>query len=302
MTLTIIDSKDTVKSLKFDKIACCKCQDDVTDSKKCMRYYDEKGNWDGESYLCNKCYKRTYYSPTYEERQKYRDEKFKNRVCYICGSKDTYVGNSGTPAWSKYIDKRGKWDKKSYICKKCNRKKILEIERIDPDSHYNFMKSNSKYRMKGFDIDNSRDRFIIFEAVVCKVHGITDLNIDMDNFNLPIDVEHEKYRTIDVKWGSPDGGDDWGFHTRRKWNCDHYFCMGVDENWKNVEVVLIVPNEGWITDISQITIARYPIQTSKYDRFKVDPKPYNDAYHSLTEFLKDKKFFSIEDIREWLGS
>lgn len=299
MALTLIDIKDTTKSPKFDKIVCCKCQDDITNSKK-LRYYDEKRNWDKKSYLCDKCYKRTYYSPTYEERQKYRNDKFKKRVCCTCGSKGTYINNNGTPVWNTYIDKDGNWDRKSYTCKECHRKEILEIERFDPDSHYNFMKSNAKYRVKGFDIDNSRDRFIIFEAVVCKVLGADNLNIDMDNFNLHIDVKDERYRMIDVKWESPDDEDDWGFHTRRKWDCDHYFCIGVDENWENVEVVMIVPNEGWITEISQITIARYPRNTSKYDKFKVDPKPYNDAYHNITEFLKDKKFFKIEDIQQWL--
>lgn len=42
-------------------------------------------------------------------------------------------------------------------------------------------------------------------------------------------------------------------------------------------------------------------KSSKWKKFRIDEKPYNDVYHSLMSHLKDKKFFGIVDIKEWLG-
>ena len=39
---------------------------------------------------------------------------------------------------------------------------------------------------------------------------------------------------------------------------------------------------------------------SKYDEFRVDSTVYNDIYQNLTQFLGDKRFFGIEDIKKWM--
>jgi hypothetical protein len=288
------DSEFGIKERK-----CCICNNDIPKRRE-LRFFDQKGEWDGISYLCGRCYKKVYYSPTYEERQKYRDEKLKGRVCCVCGSDKTYIDNSGVHQWNTYKDKNGNWDGKSFTCKTCHRKELFELEKMDPNSHYNYMKSNAKYRTIGFDIEDSRDMFIIGESAVCKVLDIDNINIIEDNFNMHIDAHHEYYGDIDIKIESPTEDGKWKFHTRRKWDCNYYFCIGVDENWKNIEVTLIIPNDGWVTDISSINISRYPKNSSKYDQFRVDTKIYNDVYQDLMKFLKDKRFFTIEDIKKWL--
>jgi hypothetical protein len=277
---------------------CCKCHNNISKGTE-LRYYDEKDEWDGESYLCTKCYKTIYFRPTFDRIKKSKKEEIKKRKCCICGGNETYVDNSGVYIWNKHKDENGNWDGVSYTCKKCRRKEIFELEKI-PDSHYNYLKSNAKYRTKGFDLEDSRDKFIIGEVVVCKALKIENINIITDNFNSSIDTNHEYYKKIDVKIESPTEDEKWKFHTRRKWDCDHYFCLGVDENWKNIEATLIIPNDGWVTDISSINISRYPKNSSKYDQFRVDTRIYNDTYQDLMEFLKDKRLFTIEDIKKWL--
>lgn len=41
-----------------------------------------------------------------------------------------------------------------------------------------------------------------------------------------MDINHEYYKKIDVKIESSDDKDKLMFHTRRKWDCDHYFWLG----------------------------------------------------------------------------
>lgn len=291
--------KRRYSEFKIKERYCCICHNEIPKGRE-LRYYDEKNEWNGESYLCIKCYKITYFRPIYDRIKKIKKEEIKERKCCVCGSNKTYIDNSGVYIWNRYKDINGNWDGKSYTCKKCHRKEIFELEKIDPDSHYNYMKSNAKYRTKGFDKNDSRDKFIIGESVICKVLDIDNINIIENNFNMHIDTHHEYYRDIDVKIDSPTEDGKWKFHTRRKWDCDHYFCLGTDENWKNIEAALIIPNGGWVTDISSINISRYPKNSSKYDQFRVDARIYNDAYQGLMEFLKEKRFFTIEDIKKWL--
>jgi len=92
----------------------------------------------------------------------------------------------------------------------------------------------------------------------------------------------------------------WKIDTRRKIDCDTYVCLGHTSDRIDIESVWIIPNEENIYNRKDIKIWKTSERISKYDKFKTDPKPYNDAYHSLMEFLKDKKYFGIEDIKKWL--
>lgn len=62
----------------------------------------------------------------------------------------------------------------------------------------------------------------------------------------------------------------------------------------------IIPNDGELSKLSRFGIAKNLFKTSKYDRFKVDPKPYDSSYQDLMLYIRDKKFFGIEDIKAWL--
>lgn len=54
-------------------------------------------------------------------------------------------------------------------------------------------------------------------------------------------------------------------------------CM--DEKWENVVRVYIIPSE--YIETLELSIYLGTQRVSKWDEFRVDKKPYNDAYHNL---------------------
>lgn len=224
--------------------------------------------------------------------------KIKGRKCCKCGNK-TYV-LQGKELWFKYkidkdgnYDKNGYWDNRSYLCYKC----YQDIP-VNYEIYRNKTRSMTQTRTGNLKIDSGRGKSLIDQAVVTKVLGIDDLNIKMDNFEYYIDASNEKYGKIDIKGSHFYLIEEiWRFSTRGNIICDTFILLGYNHDRTNIDFVWIVPNENWKNEIK---IHKDAIKTSKYDRFKVDPKPYNDVYYSLMEHLKNKKYFGAEDIKKWL--
>lgn len=230
-----------------------------------------------------------------------------NTKCCSCGDSETYIkflDFEGRPIYKWYSCKCGKKDCTRYICNKCH----MKIQNRLPDSYHNVDRSVKNIRTGNLDKDSSTGKAIISQAVVCNVLGVEDLNIEMDNFRWAIDLENEKYGKIDVKGPSlsaitrgPSIHYYWRVDTNRKIDCDTYIILGFTFDRKYIEYVWIIPNDENMYNVPNIKIWRTIRNVSKYEHFKIDPKPYNDAYHSLMEFLKDKKYFGIEDIKKWLN-
>jgi len=49
------------------------------------------------------------------------------------------------------------------------------------------------------------------------------------------------------------------------------------------------------------TITKNSSRVTWYNAFTVDHTHYNDIFHSLMMHLKDKKYFDVKDIKEWLN-
>lgn len=86
----------------------------------------------------------------------------------------------------------------------------------------------------------------------------------------------------------------------KKTDCDTYICIGYNINRQNIDNVWIIPNDDENSNLARFKIAKNLYKTSKYDKFKVDPKLYNEIYHDLMEYFKDKKYFGVEDIKNWI--
>lgn len=289
---------------------CCICNKDISSGiDHWRRYYDDKGKWDEKSWICEKCYnesEKIKRGKLKEQRLTEKDKNLKEIKCCICGSSDTYI-YQGRPKWIKYyVD--NVWDRKSYICSYCHGK----IEQRKPDSQNSIIKSIRNIRTGNLRIDSETGRSVIDQGVVVKTLGGKDVNIEMDKFDHFIDIRHEKYGSVDAKGAALKSqkyfgakGDiliyyRWTFPTRRKVDCNTYICIGYDSERKSIVMVWIIPNEGWICNLSNIDIYK-TFRPSKYDQFKVDPKSFNDAYKSLMSYLGDRKFFGIEDIKKWLS-
>ena len=85
-----------------------------------------------------------------------------------------------------------------------------------------------------------------------------------------------------------------------KIDCDTYICIGYDFKRRNIEAVYIIPNEGWISSLTKLTITRNASKISKYDEFQIeDIDIYNNTYHSILSYLGNRKYFGVDDIKKW---
>lgn len=223
------------------------------------------------------------------------DDYYKGRVCCECKNSKTYIKESGKPQW--YGCACGKKDCTGHLCNKC----WLKIAARLPDSHRNMMKSIADYRIGNVRKDSDYGISMISQAVVVKTLKIEDLTIKTNNLKYYIDAEHNEHGKIDVKSSTLQQYGIYDFASRMKIDCDTYICLGYDMNRRNIGDVYIIPNDGWICNLRHIGIPKNPSKTSKYDKFKVDPKPYNDEYHDLVLFLKYNAYFGMEDIKKWLN-
>lgn len=289
--IKIIDDEDVIKQgrniIRGRKCSICGGSDTYIYKDREMWYVDP--NFENEKqYLCSHCYEKT-------ETPNKKEEFFKGRICYICGNNKTKLRPRGTPYWTHYRNDNGELIEDKFVCYRCQHKIYREL----PDSYNEANKLVKDWRTGNLDIDSSAGKGFISETIVVSITGSSNMNINMNDFRWPYDLEHNYYKRINVKGYVPYYGM-WIYQTNGKENFDTYFLLGYDENRKNIETVHIVPNKDWVFNLSKITIVRNSSKISKYDLFRIDAKPYSDAYHSLMEFLKDKKYIGIEDIKKWL--
>lgn len=159
-----------------------------------------------------------------------------------------------------------------------------------------------------------RGKMVLCQATVMKILGIDDLNVVNERFPWLFQIRHNQYGRVNVKQSVAKGvghTEAYRFVTEnhkrnRKFNnrieCDTYFFLGFDLDWKNIEKTYIIPNQGQTKDIENVTICKNAY-SSRYDEFKVDHVPYNDMLHNLKKFIKkDGNIVMVdtEDVKKWL--
>ena len=219
------------------------------------------------------------------------DNYYEGRICCVCDSSDTGKNNSGNPQW--YDCNCNKENCTRHLCTKCYAKVYKRL----PDSVLN---RNVKWRRGLLFIEDNNAKGIIGEAVVAKVRNLEILSIKTDNFNYKFDLSYDrqygifqvKFRILLDKWNK------WNIRTEISQNYDSLIALCVYK--ENIDRVYIVPKKE-LHGLTDLAIYKNPSRGVQwYENFLVDEKPYNDAYHNLMEFLKDKKYFGIEDIKKWL--
>jgi len=162
--------------------------------------------------------------------------------------------------------------------------------------------------------DGGKGKTIISQAVVMKVLGISATAHYNVNEKCPwiFDIIHYGYGRVDVKYSTLAGmgrTEGYRFKTNRnvsikmgsKRECDTYFLLGFDYDWKNIDTVFVVPNKGWIRDVGTVSMYK-STNDSKYNEFRADVKPYNDAYHDFATFIGKGIMVEVDDVKEWLRS
>ena len=153
--------------------------------------------------------------------------------------------------------------------------------------------------------NSSKGKTIVSQAVVMKVLGISSIAYYNINEKFPwlVDIVHYGYGRINVKYSIVTvigRGEGYKFLTDRKTTkCDTHLFLGFDKDWKNIDDAFVVPNKGWIKDIGTACICKNA-DGSKYDEFKIDVKPYNDAYHDFISFIGGNGSVGVNDIKDWL--
>lgn len=219
----------------------------------------------------------------------------KNTICAICGNNKTYIAPDGYPVWYRYKKDGIFWDRKLYCCSKCHSKKWngFHCEAIKPLADIrNDLPKNTDFA-KG----------LMIECVVCKVRNIDNFAIELDNFRLKYDTFPDKeYGIIQIKSSK--------LH-RYYWQSskidlnsfDTLFFVCLDTYRKDIVRTYAIPRDKIIEYCSgdNITISNNYIRKG-YDwstYYKIDHTDYNDSYHDLISYFKDKKF-NVENIKNWL--
>lgn len=208
------------------------------------------------------------------------------RTCCICKCIET-------AQWHKNVDDG------LYKCNKC-------FCRYDPRSYNRIIESKRKSRNGQFTISDNNGKSIIGEATIAKVRGLDILSIKMNNFiymfDLSPDLEHG---IINAKLKLPySGNGNWAVNINMEHNYDTLIILCIDVYMQKVVRVYIIP-ESEVYGKRRLTIVKNPHPSigSKWEEFRIDEKScslYNDSFQSLMLFLKDKKYFSIDDIKKWM--
>lgn len=290
-------SKNKLPKCILEKWVCCICGSDNTYIDPNGHYhwfndYNNQGDWTGR-HICHDCH--------YDIGKPRIKREYSNIICYICGGKETDKNFNGTPIWLKYPNKES-WDKKSYMCTGCRGETYYRtVTKLDPDNYDNLKKAMRQCRMGNIDKDSEFGKAIISQASVAKVLGIKDLNILMNNYGYYIDMYHEKYKKTNVKFSILNKENKWELSLGVNRDYDTVFLLG-SINGEGIDYIWIIPNVDMI-DILGTTILRSSLGHSKYDKYRIEDSEvisYDNVYRKILLNLKDKKKFSIEDIKKWL--
>lgn len=264
----------------FKDVKCHRCGNNDTcknfgGNPLWYRYIDEKDSWDGQSYLCCKCY-------SYIRRHGFLEKP--ERICCECGGKDTYIYN-GVSQWHNHL-----CNKKcctEYLCHKCHTR---NYQKNSPYSQNNVIKRILPCRTeiiynKSFDMLNENEKGRIGEDIVAITLGIENQNTISDNYCSLFDLTiHPKYGKIQVKLRSLNIIENfWDFKVGRgEFDTLFFVCMDHYRPWKNVERVYAIPYENICYLKYGSTISRNTfLKESKWEKFRIDEKSFNDTYHNM---------------------
>lgn len=221
---------------------------------------------------------------------------FDGRKCCVCGNEKTGKNNNSNPLWYKYYDKKGLWDKKSWLCSRCYFKFYKRL----PGSVLNV---DAKWRKGLLELNDSSAKGIIGEAVVAKVRRLEILSVNMDSLRYLYDLSKDReYGIFQVKFRIfLERRNKWNIRTEISQNYDNLIILCADKEMNNIERVYIIPKKE-LYGMAYFTVYKNPSRGVQwYEKFRInDIDKYDKVYHNLIGYLKDKKYFGIEDIKKWL--
>lgn len=195
-------------------------------------------------------------------------------ICCVCGNDKTYIMSDGKPHW--LICHCHKDNCAGYICKKCYAKILNDL----PNSYKNVIKQMRLSRTGNLNKHIEHGKVVISQWIVAKTLGLIDLNIDNNNFNVPIDLSyHNVYGKPDVKFSSKlDELGRWHI-VIGKYYFDVVVILIMEESWEDVERVYVIPKIE--LHVTHIGIYKDLSKSDRYEKYRVDKRPFSDTYHSV---------------------
>lgn len=203
----------------------------------------------------------------------------RTNTCDECKTNKLTPGNTFRE-YGKNDNWTGKW-----LCRDCWWKNDYKNR---SDSYNNIRKEIADFRLNNLDPNSTTGKGYIFEQITCKARGIDNLNIENDNFSSKLDhTRDSKYGILQSKgatyspkydrWHNGSMINEYG----KEFDYIIFYCM--DIYMKNVERVYIFPR-GEIIKRSSVTVHKNPSRGGQwYEKYRVDEKLYNDAYHNLDD-------------------
>lgn len=192
----------------------------------------------------------------------------------------------------EYIN--GKWTGLC-VCRRCYD--------TNPESSHSAIKNVANIRNGNLDPFSKTGKGFISEQITCKARIVKNLNLENDNFNTPIDHSRDPELGIITSKGAiyDKFERSWTIGTRTEVGkiFDNIIVHCMSNNMKNVERTYIFPWEEVTRRQHTITINTSSVRVAWYEKYRVDEKPYNDAYHNLNE--EDLKGLrNVKDFIEYL--
>ena len=254
---------------------CDVCKKKLIDGAR--REKDKNDNLTGR-WICKNCYYFQWrYGTTNKDEIKHipgygqkGNSKYYNKTntCDNIKEDGRKCENKLECAYREY-NKEGNWTGK-LVCKNCY---IKDYEKNNPNSHNNTIKEMRDFRLKNLDPYSETGKGYIYQQVTCKARRITDLNLENDNFQSPIDhsADHQLgiVQTKDAILNIENRL--WSFSNQTEqgkiFNNLIIYCLSID--MKNIEKAYIIPWEEIIIRLG-FSISKNASGYHWYDKYIVD--------------------------------
>ncbi|MEN6293800.1 MAG: hypothetical protein ABFD07_17510 [Methanobacterium sp.] len=106
-----------------------------------------------------------------------------------------------------------------------------------------------------------------------------------ENFNYPYNLTSASLGEINVKSSSKHhsrNGKIWSFSKKpNSYIPEHYICVGLDEEFKKIIRVWIIPGDARVIGTHGINIIDKDVWLNKFRKYEVNPSPYNATFQTL---------------------
>jgi len=235
-----------------------------------------------------------------EDEVRYNKDRYTIK-CRLCDSYNTRSKTNGEPIWIKDKNSRGEWTNQ-FICYHCTYENNKSCHKCGCDAD----KYTTKYYdNKGIwtgeyicdscqhkDIDEYRNRHIrlkigdskgsVGDNIISKILEVPACTIYAGDVMLPFGLIHGYYGIVGVKIARSRKGR-WDFCANGRISADTYFYLGFSEDYKNIEIVYIIPSEILTHSNGRLCVYK---NSKKYSKYNVDNKPYDDIYNSMTKNIE----------------